>query len=208
MLAFSAKAELNPLANRKQHPENLFTAATETVIELEVVEDKPALFARITALFGKKQLSDDARFSDVHQAVELVATEQQEFSTRTDKALDEQAERLTPQRLKQVVLTAMAEVNAELYPWRAQQELRGFNGLADVPAEQLAGRSVRLHHYENAVWCWARAVLNERYQDFDATAAAAKRGEELEDATGDLWRDARWAVSRVQNAPHCTVELI
>lgn len=115
---------------------------------------------------------------------------------------------VTPQRLKQVVLTAMAEVNAELYPWREHQELRGFNGLADVPAEQLAGRSVRLHHYENAVWCWARAVLNERYQDFDATAAAAKRGEELEDATGDLWRDARWAISRVQNAPHCTVELI
>lgn len=115
---------------------------------------------------------------------------------------------VTPQRLKQVVLTAMAEVNAELYPWREQQELRGFNGLADVPAEQMAGRSVRLHHYENAVWCWARAVLNERYQDFDATAAAAKRGEELEDATGDLWRDARWAISRVQNAPHCTVELI
>ncbi|HBQ0219672.1 TPA: head completion/stabilization protein, partial [Klebsiella pneumoniae] len=24
----------------------------------------------------------------------------------------------------------------------------------------------------------------------------------------DLWRDARWAVSRVQDAPHCTVELI
>lgn len=115
---------------------------------------------------------------------------------------------VTPQRLKQVVLTAMAEVNAELYPWREQQELRGFNGLADVPAEQMAGRSVRLHHYENAVWCWARAVLNERYQDFDATAAAAKRGEELDDATGDLWRDARWAISRVQNAPHCTVELI
>jgi len=115
---------------------------------------------------------------------------------------------VTPQRLKQVVLTAMAEVNAELYPWREQQELRGFNSLGDVPAEQLAGRSVRLHHYENAVWCWARAVLNERYQDFDATAAAAKRGEELEDTTGDLWRDARWAISRVQNAPHCTVELI
>lgn len=115
---------------------------------------------------------------------------------------------VTPQRLKQVVLTAMAEVNAELYPWRECQELRGFNGLADVPAEQLNGRSVRLHHYENAVWCWARAVLNERYQDYDATAAATKRGEELADATGDLWRDARWAVSRVQNAPHCTVELI
>lgn len=115
---------------------------------------------------------------------------------------------VTPERLRQVVLTAMAEVNAELYPWRERQELAGHNGLADVPAERLGGVSVRLHHYENAVWCWTRAVLNERYQDFDATASAVKRGEELSDASGDLWRDARWAVSRVQDMPHCTVELI
>ncbi len=115
---------------------------------------------------------------------------------------------VTPERLRQVVLTAMAEVNAELYPWRERQELAGHNCLADVPAERLAGVSVRLHHYENAVWCWTRAVLNERYQDFDATATAVKRGEELSDASGDLWRDARWAISRVQDMPHCTVELI
>lgn len=115
---------------------------------------------------------------------------------------------VTPERLKQVVLTAMAEVNTELYSWRERQELRGFNTLGEVPAEKLAGESVRLHHYFNAVWCWTRAVLNERYQDFDATAAAAKRGEELADTTGDLWRDARWAISRVQNLPHSTVELI
>ncbi|HBV40116.1 MAG TPA: head completion/stabilization protein [Erwinia sp.] len=115
---------------------------------------------------------------------------------------------VTPERLRQVVLTAMAEVNAELYAWRERQEQAGHNGLADVPAEKLAGVSVRLHHYENAVWCWTRAVLNERYQDFDATATAVKRGEELTDASGDLWRDARWAISRVQVMPHCTVELI
>lgn len=115
---------------------------------------------------------------------------------------------VTPERLRQVVLTAMAEVNAELYQWRERQELAGHNSLADVPAEKLAGVSVRLHHYENAVWCWTRAVLNERYQDFDATATAVKRGEELSDASGDLWRDARWAISRVQDMPHCTVELI
>ncbi|MBW3154240.1 head completion/stabilization protein, partial [Salmonella enterica subsp. enterica serovar Javiana] len=23
-----------------------------------------------------------------------------------------------------------------------------------------------------------------------------------------LWRDARWSISRVQDAPHCTVELV
>ncbi len=35
MLTFSASAAHNPLANRKQNPANLFTAAEETVIELE-----------------------------------------------------------------------------------------------------------------------------------------------------------------------------
>ncbi|EFQ7643999.1 phage virion morphogenesis protein [Escherichia coli] len=68
MLTFSASAAHNPLANRKQNPANLFTAAEETVIELEEIqEDKPSLFARVTALFTKKEQSDDARFSDVHK---------------------------------------------------------------------------------------------------------------------------------------------
>lgn len=96
MLTFSASAAHNPLANRKQNPANLFTAAEETVIELEEVQDdKPSLFARVTALFTKKEQSDDARFSDVHKAVELVATEQQNLSARTEKSLSEQEERLS-----------------------------------------------------------------------------------------------------------------
>lgn len=96
MLAFSASAEKNPLANRKQHPDNLFTAATETVIELEdVPEEKPALFTRIKAMFAKQKQTDDDRFSDVHQAVELIASEQQNYGNRTDRTLGEQAERLS-----------------------------------------------------------------------------------------------------------------
>lgn len=94
MLAFSACAAQNPLANRKKHPDNLFTAAVETAIELEEMpDDRPGLFASVTALFRKKQQSDDARFSDVHQAVELIATEHQNYSARTDAALQEQAAR-------------------------------------------------------------------------------------------------------------------
>ena len=96
MLVFSASAAHNPLANRKQNPENLFTAAEETQIELEEAQDeKPSLFARVTALFTKKEQTDDARFSDVHKAVELVATEQQNLSERTDKSLSEQDKRLS-----------------------------------------------------------------------------------------------------------------
>lgn len=96
MLTFSATATHNPLANRKQNPENLFSAAAETVIELdETQDDKPSLFSRVTALFAKKEQTDDARFSDVHKAVELVATEQQSFGERTDKSLSEQETRLS-----------------------------------------------------------------------------------------------------------------
>lgn len=96
MLTFSASAEHNPLANRKQSPENLFTAAEETLIELEETQDeKPSLFARVSALFTKKEQTDDARFSDVHKAVELVVTEQQNLSERTDKSLSDQDARIS-----------------------------------------------------------------------------------------------------------------
>jgi len=115
---------------------------------------------------------------------------------------------VTADRLKQLALTAISEVNAELYDFRKRQQALGYHALAEVPAEKLDGVSERIHHYHNAVYCWARAVLNERYQDYDATASGVKRGDELAEASGDLWRDARWAISRVQDAPHCTVELI
>ncbi|GAA0498879.1 GPO family capsid scaffolding protein [Tatumella terrea] len=96
MLAFSASAVLNPLANRKQNPENLFSEAVETLIELEESGDeKPSLFARVTALFNKKEQSDETRFSDVHKAVELIATEQQNLNERTDNSLSLQEKRLT-----------------------------------------------------------------------------------------------------------------
>lgn len=104
---------------------------------------------------------------------------------------------VTQPRLKQVALSAISEVNAELYEFRRRQQMLGYASLAEVPAEQLDSKSERIQHYFNAVYCWARAMLNERYQDYDATASGVKRGEELAEASGDLWRDARWAISRV-----------
>ena len=115
---------------------------------------------------------------------------------------------VTQPRLTQILLSAISEVNAELYDFRNRQQRLGYQTLAEVPAEILDGKSERIRHYHNAVFCWARAVINERYQDYDATGSGVKRGEELSEACGDLWRDARRAVSRVQDAPHCTVELI
>lgn len=83
---------------------------------------------------------------------------------------------VTSPRLGQLIRSAMSEVNAELYDFRKRQQALGFMTLADVPADLLDGKSERIHHYHNAVYCWARAQVNERYQDYDATASGVKRG--------------------------------
>ncbi|HEC7316698.1 TPA: GPO family capsid scaffolding protein [Salmonella enterica subsp. enterica serovar Stanley] len=139
MLTFSASAAHNPLANRKQNPANLFTAAEETVIELEEVQDdKPSLFARVTALFTKKEQSDDARFSDVHKAVELVATEQQNLSARTKKSLSEQEERLSElEAALQEQQTAFNELVNKLSHEDSRQDYRQRATGGNAPADTL-----------------------------------------------------------------------
>ncbi|MGH8077920.1 MAG: GPO family capsid scaffolding protein, partial [Lysobacter sp.] len=65
----------SPYTARKQSPENVFSAAEETVIEFEdePAAPGPSLFARIKTLLTGKATTDDARFADVHSAVEHVA---------------------------------------------------------------------------------------------------------------------------------------
>ncbi|MCV7757002.1 GPO family capsid scaffolding protein [Pluralibacter gergoviae] len=139
MLAFSASAARNPLANRKTNPENLFTAAEETLIELEEVQDdKPSLFTRITALFTKKEQSDDDRFSDVHRAVELVATEQQNLSGRTDKSFSDHAKRLTELETSlREQKTAFAELEQKLSREDSRKDHRQRAPGGDAPAGTL-----------------------------------------------------------------------
>ncbi len=72
MLAFSATAPVNPLAARKQSPDNMFTVAQETQIEFEAQEEKPSLLSRVLGMMGKAQEKTKADFSDIHQAVETV----------------------------------------------------------------------------------------------------------------------------------------
>lgn len=77
-LSFSATAKANPLASRKQHPGNLFTAAEETALEFaEEADAGPSLLARITAMFSTKKTTDEERFNDVNAAVTAVAEQVQ-----------------------------------------------------------------------------------------------------------------------------------
>jgi Phage capsid scaffolding protein (GPO) serine peptidase. len=78
-LSFSATAKANPLASRKAHKDNLFTAAEETLIEFyEEAEQGPSLLNRVKELFTRKEKTDDERFNDVSAAVTAVAEQVQQ----------------------------------------------------------------------------------------------------------------------------------
>ncbi|AOE41615.1 GPO family capsid scaffolding protein [Pantoea agglomerans] len=78
ILSFSASANTNPLESRKQHKDNLFSAAEETVIEFEeVAEPSPSLLTRITAMFTGQKKASGEQFADVSAAVTAVAEQVQ-----------------------------------------------------------------------------------------------------------------------------------
>ncbi|WP_339058003.1 GPO family capsid scaffolding protein [Candidatus Regiella endosymbiont of Tuberolachnus salignus] len=81
MLTFCANSPSHPLASRKSQPEAVFTAAEEISLTFEDAA-KPALFNTVKALFGKKNRSDDARFTDIHQTITLIAEQQQQLTEK------------------------------------------------------------------------------------------------------------------------------
>ncbi|HFN7790087.1 TPA: GPO family capsid scaffolding protein [Escherichia coli] len=95
-------------------------------------------YGKVTALFTKKEQSDDARFSDVHKAVELVATEQQNLSARTEKSLSEQEERLSElETALQAQQTAFNELVNKLSHEDSRQDYRQRATGGNAPADTL-----------------------------------------------------------------------
>lgn len=113
---------------------------------------------------------------------------------------------VTAQRLRLAVKTAISEVNAELYDWRADQMAAGFKTLADVPAEALDGVSEKITHYLAAVEAITAATIAERYRGYDASGT--KKAGDVEASADEYWRDARFSISRVGERPNCIVSLL
>lgn len=91
ILTFAAgRGVENPFNSRKQRPENLFSAAEETVIEFEAAQAPGvglAVFKRVGEILGlvkEKGTSDNKRFVDMTQAVEALATFSKDQSTRVE----------------------------------------------------------------------------------------------------------------------------
>lgn len=79
--ALQFAAQLGTLAGRKQHADNLFTAAEAALIEFDEVTDQPdektaGLFTRVMGALGKfkeKEGKDAVLFNELGQAVEAIA---------------------------------------------------------------------------------------------------------------------------------------
>lgn len=115
---------------------------------------------------------------------------------------------VTKERLHQVLVIAMADVNRELAAYKLQWLAEGVNGLAQVPGPDLAGERVWSVYYRNALIAHVQANLAERYRDFDTTGAGDKKAEELEATADSHRRNLRWSISALTGRPNCTVELI
>ncbi|MGC6386656.1 head completion/stabilization protein [Ewingella sp. S1.OA.A_B6] len=115
---------------------------------------------------------------------------------------------VTPKRLRAVAVRAMTEVNAELHDYRAAQMACGFNTLADVPADDIDGESVKTGAYFNAVASMTAANLAERYPGNDTTDKGSQKAEIVERTVDELWRDARNAIHDVAGVAHAIIGLI
>jgi hypothetical protein len=78
-LEFSAKASINPLASRKQSPNNIFTVAEETKINFEEVDTQTdtafnSMLERLTGLFKTKSEKDSTKFVQLGEIIEQFAT--------------------------------------------------------------------------------------------------------------------------------------
>lgn len=115
---------------------------------------------------------------------------------------------VTNERLKHAVVSSIQSVNKELKTWQLTQKANGYSILEDIPAEQIDNKSELLHLYERAVYCFAKANLLERYNDFDTTAKGTKDNIELSDSADSFRRDGRIAIRDILGQNHVTVELI
>lgn len=113
---------------------------------------------------------------------------------------------VTAQRLRMAVKTAIAEVNAELFDWRAEQMAAGFRTLGAVPAETLDDVNEKVTYYFAAVEAVTAAVIVERYRGYDA--GGTKKAGEIEASADEYWRDARFSISRIGGRHGCIVSLL
>lgn len=115
---------------------------------------------------------------------------------------------VTPARLKEAILAAVADVNLQLASYKAQQVLAGYGTMQAVPGPDLGEERIWLIHYRHAVLAHVQYSLAEQHRNFDTTGHGDKKAKPLE-ATADVHRrNLHTALADITQRPRCTVELI
>lgn len=91
VLSFAANnPTANPFAGRKTNPDHLFSAAIEVDLEFEEINtETTSLAAKVKGLlnsFSSKKTGDDARFSDIGEAVESILEHTGQQETRFNES--------------------------------------------------------------------------------------------------------------------------
>lgn len=115
---------------------------------------------------------------------------------------------ITPQRLRHALINAMQEANENLALWALGQSEAGYATLADVPADQIDGKSIKLGQYRRAVFSFAKAELIERMTDYDTSLSGNRKQDNLVNAIDQYRREGTLAVRTIKGLSHCTIELI
>ncbi len=115
---------------------------------------------------------------------------------------------VTPERLRDALIEAVANVTGQLTDWRAAREAAFYATLNDVPAEFIDGISILELRYRRAVGCMAKAIVLERYRDYDTSNQGDRKADATDPTIEDLRRDASWAIRDIQGLARSTVELI
>lgn len=115
---------------------------------------------------------------------------------------------IPPGRLRGALIEAIATTNNAMLTFRQAHQELGTNSLADVVADEIDGISILVHRYQRAVGSLAKALLMERYRDFDATGKGDKKADQLTDPIDDCRRDHLNAIADITGRPRVTVELI
>lgn len=115
---------------------------------------------------------------------------------------------VTDKRLRDALIDAMADANAQLATWAAARQAEGAATLADVPAPQIDGTRIKLTQYRRAVYALAAAQLVERYRSIDTSRQGIQTAGLLEEPIDTHRRDAHWALNDIRGNPRSTIELI
>lgn len=113
---------------------------------------------------------------------------------------------ITAERLRFVLIEAIAQVNDELSKLRLSAQSEGKNALKEIKSdEQIDNQSVAEFRYKRAVYSYAKAKLVEYFNDFDATG---KQPIDKQAAANNLKADAQDSISDIKGHRRSRVALI